>query len=368
MRHETASMQRSFSADYGQARARFLAAAAAVQATLSSQPHPLRGPDGAPLAMDTAWVGPRQAREVLVLLSGVHGVEGFYGSAAQIEWLTRLREGARLPKGVAVLLVHAVNPHGFAWLRRVNEDNVDLNRNWVDFSRRRPVNIAYDELHAALCPPDWSPASQARTGAVLAAWAAAHGPAAYLQAVSGGQWSHPQGLFYGGMAPSWSRCRLAEVLRQDLGAARRVIVLDFHTGLGPHGQVQPIVHCPRPSPAFQRTRAWLGERATSLYGDGSVAAEIHGDGLSAIQALLRPAQVDAVSLECGVQPLPVVAQALRADAWLQAHGNPAGPDAESIRRQMKAAFHSDSEDWRAHAIASAMDIVSAALQGLRGRP
>ena len=73
----------------------------------------------------------------MVIISETHGVEGFCGSGCQVGFLVeRVYEG--LPKTVGVALVHALNPYGFAWLRRVNEDNVDLNRNFRDFTEPPP--------------------------------------------------------------------------------------------------------------------------------------------------------------------------------------------------------------------------------------
>src|SRR5205807_10591933 len=82
-----------------------------------------------------------------------HGVEGFGGAGCQVGFLIdRLYEA--LPSSGCALLVHALNPHGFAWLRRVNEDNVDLNRNFIDFSQP-PSSAAYEPLHDWLVPTDW---------------------------------------------------------------------------------------------------------------------------------------------------------------------------------------------------------------------
>ena len=61
------------------------------------------------------------------------------GTGRYAEWL-----GARaLPADTGALLVHAINPYGFAWTRRVNEDNADLNRNFRDFAMPAPVSPAY---------------------------------------------------------------------------------------------------------------------------------------------------------------------------------------------------------------------------------
>ena len=106
-----------FSATYAEARTKFLDAAAAAGAALSSYAHPERGPDGGELAADVAWIGPADAEGVLVMVSATHGVEGHCGSGAQLDWLRR-GEAARRAANVAVVLVHAINPYGFAWSRR----------------------------------------------------------------------------------------------------------------------------------------------------------------------------------------------------------------------------------------------------------
>src|SRR6266702_5858450 len=120
-------------------RERFLEAAAGVKATHVVYPHPMHGPRGEALSTDVAIVGPAGAQKRLVLLSGTHGVEGYYGSDSQIALLDNLRDRA-LPEDTCVVLVHLVNPWGTAWLRRVNEDNADVNRNYIDFTRALPAN------------------------------------------------------------------------------------------------------------------------------------------------------------------------------------------------------------------------------------
>ena len=149
----------SFSADYQAARASFCAEAAQAGGALARYENPNRGPDGGDLSTDVAWFGPRDAPKVLVMVSGTHGAEGFCGSGAQVDWLRR-GEQTTLPADLGVLMIHAINPYGFAWLRRVTEENIDLNRNWIDFSQPAPENPGYDELAAAAVPEQWTPESQ----------------------------------------------------------------------------------------------------------------------------------------------------------------------------------------------------------------
>src|SRR5260221_221039 len=135
-RRPSMNAPRYFAKDYQDARKKFLKAAEAAGAALDHFRHPTEtGPDGQPLYIDTAWFGPTDATTILLALSGTHGAEGFCGSAAQLLWIEEGR-AKDLPKGVAVLKVHAVNPFGFAHWLRVNEGNVDLNRNWIDFDKR----------------------------------------------------------------------------------------------------------------------------------------------------------------------------------------------------------------------------------------
>jgi uncharacterized protein DUF2817 len=351
-----------FSQNYPQARDKFLAAAHEAGASLSRHSLKQTGPDGGDLSTDVAFVGPEDASAVLVTISATHGVEGFFGSATQVEWLTR-GEMAEL-KGAAALHIHAINPYGFAWLRRTNENNIDINRNWIDFNSPLPANALYDELAADLCPADWSPEAQASTGARIQAWIARHGFPAFQKAVSGGQWAYPNGLFYGGKAISWSRQTLTDILTMHLRKATRVCVLDFHTGLGPYGYAEPIIGRSRLDAEFPRVSAWVGGAGKSLFGDGSVSAEIKGDSLTAIPELLPHAKVDTVAMECGIRPVPEVAHALRADAWLHAHGDPSSDQAKPIKAMIRGAFHSDDPVWQGMALGQGLAACRAALGGL----
>jgi hypothetical protein len=223
----------SFSADYQGARAKFRGAVGEAGGSLETFAHPERGPDGGDLSTDVALFGPAGAERVLVMISGTHGGEGFCGSGAQIDWLRR-GEASRLPSGLAVLMIHAINPHGFAWLRRVTEDNVDLNRNWIDFSAPPPANAGYDALADAIVPKAWTEVAQRESADALAAFARDHGPMGLQQALSGGQYNHPTGIFFG-------RRRGAHLVASDPDGDLR----DLARWRGP-GRDHRLSHGPRP--------------------------------------------------------------------------------------------------------------------------
>lgn len=353
----------SFSPDYASARAKFREAASGAGGVLEAVTHPERGPDGGDLTTDTAWLGPRDAETVLVMISGTHGVEGFCGSGAQVDWLRR-GEAERLPAGVAVLMIHAINPYGFAWLRRVTHENVDLNRNWIDFSQALPANPGYDELAEAIAPKEWTPAAQQVSFQVLGAFMATKGMPATQQALSGGQYNHPKGIFYGGQAATWSRQTQTAIFETHLKGARRIGIIDYHTGLGPWGYGEQIITDAEGTPGFIRARAWYGGAVTSPSSGSSTSADIVGDGLAGAPLVLSHAEVTGMALEVGTQDLMAVMDALRADNWLHAYGDPASEQGQAIKAQMRAAFYGDAEDWKGMVAGQSLLACKQAIAGL----
>lgn len=352
-----------FSSSYAQARAKFLDAAQSAGASLWSYKHPEKGPDNGDLHVDCAWIGPEDAEKVLLLVSGTHGVEGFCGSGAQVDWLMR-SEHEHVAAATAVLLVHAINPYGFAWKRRVTHENVDLNRNFVDFSQPLPHNPLYAELADAVTPVDWSEETQVASRKSILAFAREHGFPVLAETISGGQYTHPDGVFFGGSAPTWSRTTLELIFSTHLSRATDIGIVDYHTGLGPQGYAEPIITHGFGSPEHLRAVEWHGLAAKCIAGGESVSADISGDWLAAAPGLLPHARVSGISLEYGTVESNVVLDALRADNWLHAHGDPLGPDAASIKEKILAAFYVDTELWRGMVLGQSLMAVRQAINGL----
>jgi hypothetical protein len=353
----------AFSQRYGEARAKFLDAAAAAGLRVHSHPHPLTGHDGEALAMDVARHGAAEAQRVLVLTSACHGVEGFCGSGIQASLLADhgLHDAARRAD-VAILYVHALNPHGFSWWRRVTHEGVDLNRNFRDFGAPLPHNAAYDEIAAWLLPETWPPTPD--NEAKLHDYAATHGERALQQAVSGGQYAHPMGLFFGGHAPTWSNLTLRAVLREHGARCKRLGWIDLHTGLGPSGHGERIFACRDDALSLARARAWWGPHVTSIYDGSSTSALL--SGLMWLAAYEECAQTEytGIALEYGTEPLAEVVDALRGDHWLALHPNAAPALREAIRRRMRDAFYTDTGPWKERVVAQAHEAVQQALRGL----
>ncbi len=352
-----------FSAGYGEARRKFHEAASQAGARLTSYIMALEGPRGEPLATDVAWLGPVEATRVLMTISGTHGIEGFCGSGAQIgSFAAGIAQ--ELPPDTALLVIHAINPYGFAWLRRVTEGNIDLNRNFVDFTAPLPRNEGYIELADALCPADWNASVQAATLARLEDYNRRHGAAALQRAVTGGQYTHPDGIFYGGAAPSPSRRLLLRIAADHLKSVRYLGIIDFHSGLGPYGHGELIVSDPPESPGFARARAWYGDNITSTSLGTSTSSDLSGDILPGLGGAFPGIEATGVALEYGVRPLLETLEALRGDNWLHCHGRLDSAQGRDIKGAMRDAFYGDADDWKDMVLEQAIAAQRQALRGL----
>jgi hypothetical protein len=356
-----------FSSTYAQARIRFLAAARDAGLKVESKLHPLKGRDGEDLAIDVALDGDVDARNLLILSSACHGVEGFCGSGVQLASLLdpRWREHAH-DKGIAVLYVHALNPHGFSHLRRVTHENVDLNRNFHDFSKPLPVNQAYRELHHLLLPDEWPPTDSNK--AAIQEYIVRNGEAAFKAAVSGGQHEFPTGLFFGGTAPTWSNLTLRELLRAYGHRAARIGWIDIHTGLGPSGVGERIYAGRDEQASIARAQAWwAGNGATpltSIYDGSSTSAFLTGMMWSSIHEECPQAEYTGMALEYGTLPSAEVIEALRADHWVHLHPDAPATLAARIRQQVKEAFFTDTDEWKAQVLRQAREALFQAADGL----
>ncbi|WP_068824656.1 M14 family metallopeptidase [Pseudomonas sp. BMS12] len=352
-----------FSQSYAEARQKFLDACADAGFAVESHIHPLSGRAGEQLAMDVARLGPANAANLLVLSSGCHGVEGFCGSAVQLD---RLRDRVWLElcrsDDLAVLFIHALNPHGFSWLRRVTEDNVDLNRNFLDFDQPLPDNPDYTKIAHLLLPKRQPPTLLSNLG--LLGYVLRHGPMALQGAISRGQSSDARGLFFAGTAPTWSNHTLRQVLGRHAQQCQRIGWIDVHTGLGPRGVGERIYMGDGSATGMARARAWWGKGVTSFQDGSSSSAVLSGTLDHVVLKECPQAEYNGVALEYGTQSRRQVLNALRTDHWL--YRNPQAPQAlrERVGQRLRDAFYVNTEDWKERVLQQAREVLRQTLDGL----
>ena len=353
-----------FSLSYLGARQKFMQSATASEARLSRYKlNDFKGAEGEELFMDVARIGADNPEKVFFITSGTHGAEGYCGSAIQMGLLA---SGlfSNVPDNLAIVLVHAVNPHGFSHKRRVNETNVDLNRNFINFEQPARENPAYSNLHDYLVPIKWSGPEKEQADRALNQYIGKHGMADYQSVVCYGQYSHPDGLFYGGASQAWSNKTLRSVIKNHSLDAREVVQIDIHTGLGPFGFGEVLCTSPHNSPGARNIRKWLGDRAVTLVGsEDSSTTDVDGYINKAFYDEVATDLIVSAGLEFGTVPLKEMIETLRADNWLYLHGDVHSPLGKEIKQQMKRTFYPDSREWEQTVWDQGFDIVTKVLNG-----
>jgi predicted deacylase len=360
----------TFAPDYASARERFRAAAHARGWACQAYPVAGAGPNGESLTVDVA-ISPSSHQptgDAVVVSSGLHGVEGYFGSAVQI---AALESGDEWLAGARGVFVHALNPYGFAWSRRCDADNVDLNRafRWPDMPAA-DRDDDYARLDSLLNPP--RPPSFDLFPLRIRLAALMHGRAALSRTIASGQRSFPKGLFYASKTTTATQQLLDAHLRQWVGGATTVVHLDLHTGLGRTGEHVLIVDYALAEPA----RVWLARTfgvdvirestrdpraytAVGSFGQWCVASQVAPDYRFAFAEL---GTYDNVSVLAG----------LRAENQAAHWAAPDDPRATRARARLRELFCPASPQWRDAAVASGVALVARAAAGLAadraGRP
>ena len=336
-----------FSGSYAEARSKFLHAARTQGAQVES--YALAGHVGMlgeELAIDVAYLGKRNAKHLLIVSSGTHGPEGFAGSGCQVAMLQDQALIQRLESSdIGILLIHALNPYGFSYLQRHNQDNVDLNRNHIDFDDPLPMNADYTKVHKLVVPDAWPPSHVVE--AEVQSYIDNHGELAFRRAVTAGQYSVPGGMFYGGQAPTWNNVQLRAILRHHAGAAKRIGWIDIHTGLGPFGHGEKI-YAGRDDPAdVARARLWWGADVFAPFEGDSVSPQVSGSVVSTVYDECPNAEAVLMGLEFGTLPMSETLYQLRASQWFLDHPEPSRDDELfRVRQKTRESFYCDNDLWK----------------------
>jgi len=349
-----------FPSSYGDARKQLLTlskCSSLFDSMLSLTLEGCRGAEDEYLSTEVIWLGPKTANRVVVLISATHGVEGFVGTAVQIDLLARLGKAGQLPQDTAVLIVFALNPYGFSRFRRCDEAGIDLNRNFVDFGQALPENTGYELLREAIYCED---AEQRHR--LFEVFLGKHGQSAFEVAVSGGQYVDPHGPFYGGAAPAHGHRVIEQLIEHYQLAQRRLAVVDVHSGLGPYGHGEVINDHPLQSRGFKLANRWYG---------ASVAAPALGNSSSVSKLGLLDYHWHTlmqdhgcfVTLEFGTYPTQDLFDVVLDDhrAWKSGDQQAMEKSADAMKKH----FYPQDVYWRELVLVKGRQVVQQAIDGLQ---
>ena len=338
-----------FSRSYAEARQRFRDAAGRIGVSIESLLLQCRGPDGDTLTIDIAWIGSKTPRHVVLHCSGIHGVEGFTGSAIQLRILEEL---GQVDGDHAVILVHVLNPYGMAWLRRFNEHNVDLNRNWLEPNATwAGTPKIYRNISDFLNPTVIRPWDAFYLRAILVILKYGMGP--LRQAIAGGQYGDPTGLFYGGNRLEEGPTLFRTWLRSNLSSIGRLFVFDVHTGLGKWRQ--NALFCKLRSVDEDELPEEISATIVADFEKSdAVGYEFRGGHVAVYKQLFTHIPLDFLTQEFGTYSGVHMLKALRAENYQHHHGD--RDVNHPNKKALRDAFCPPSDDWRASVLEDGLNL------------
>lgn len=195
----------------------------------------LRSHEVGDLSFESLYLPPANKNaKLLILTSGIHGIEGFTGSALQRFFLEQNFFNMK-DENTGILMIHGINPYGFKHERRVTDNNVDLNRNFdVTEELFQTKNDGYAKLYPFLNPD--RPYSRLSFYPSALSHIMKSGMENLRKAILKGQYEFPQGIFFGGnkFEPQVS---LIKNQIERIGSYEKVLLIDLHTGYGKRGKL-----------------------------------------------------------------------------------------------------------------------------------
>jgi octopine/nopaline transport system ATP-binding protein len=344
-------------------RKSFLRAAQATNAEITSyELAGLRGPHGEELAIDVACIGDREAPNVIVLGSGLHGVELPIGSSIQRQWLYAAQTVCRSHKNLRFVFLHALNPYGAAHGLRNDQNNFDLNRNFVDFSLSHITSKEYRALADAFAPGGIGKLTLMRAwGKILTYGLVTHSIDELKRALLSGQYDFPKGLYYGGDRPSWTHERLIEIIHNHIAhdGLAKLWPIDVHTGEGPYGKLQLMVNTTENSPLHERVRELATDEHVRIM--NTSYAKLSGDIGSFWSSLDLGKKIIVTPLSFefgtskspfGIEGLDVLHAMITRNALKECYDDQ-HPSAPKIIRNMRHAFNPPDPKWQDRSIEQA---------------
>jgi hypothetical protein len=200
------------------------------------------------LYIDWCYIPARkEKKKLLILNSGLHGIEGYAGSAIQDMFIEKILK-QQLPDDMGVLIIHGLNPYGFKYHRKATENNVDLNRNCILEGQSFHIeNAGYARLEDMLMPS--KPVNINNPGNRFFYFTAIYkitreSMPVLRQAALQGQYNFDKGIYYGGKTYEPQIQALKPFLTDKIRQYKMVLNVDLHTGYGKRGTLHLFIDKP----------------------------------------------------------------------------------------------------------------------------
>ncbi len=320
-----------------------------------------------PLSVDVGLVRPQapqsQVQRTIVISSGLHGVEGFVGAAIQLALLERLRDQRILGQDQCDwVLIHALNPFGYAAQRRVNEQNIDLNRNFllpgVPFDGAPALYAKLDSLLNPTTPPQTFELFRLR----VLRFIMQYGLRALKDAIATGQYEFPRGLFYGGKSASWTKRLVEQELAGWIGEPKITVHIDIHSGLGQFGDYRLLLGVDRESTEYGWFVERFGEKHLEPLSDAmKTAYRARGVFGEWCQQRFSDREFHTMMIEFGTYDPVRMLRVMRDENRAYHACEPTDPRMQRAQAELVECFCPAAAAWREAVVASALDVIQRSL-------
>lgn len=327
----------------------------------------MKGPADEPLCIDVAIVGSLDSGKVLLSTSGVHGVEGYPGSAIQLAIMSDLCEQDAFSDH-AIIFIHAINPYGMAWWRRFNENNVDLNRNFLTEEQSYSgFAEGYEKIRSFINPESPPPKKERWFKLKSLRYIYKYGFNNLKQWIAEGQFEYPRAIQYGGSELQPGPELLLNFLDSTLDGVNEIWAIDLHTGLGPSGHDTLLVSPGMTEVDFSHLDKLFPGHVEGLDPNAGVGYQIIGDLHQGLEGRYSDKKWTCVTQEFGTfKPLDVLIATRAENRWTQ-YGNYYN-DIEAkrhwSRQNMLEAFNPKDAVWQAKITARGRSVFNIARADL----
>jgi hypothetical protein len=366
-------MDSYFPSTYEDSRARFLQSLSLIGQKwhlTQLETHPLKNfPD---LSIDWLWAHAHNKQSLVIISTAEHGIEGYVGYAMMKIFIEEFAPRLN-PENTGLLLLHGLNPWGMKHHRKVNENSVDLNRNFVFNGNFDPaINPEFHQVKDLINPQKriqsfgldnirfWTRVIQALFTA---------GSATVTKAALLGQHHTPNGFYYGGTSFQEGTAVAMKLYRRALEEYQSIIQIDMHTGYGPRYQMSIIMSPLDPMTSEETSRKFnyplvLKINAEEFY-------DISGDMAAYYYELRNKYFPNKHLFACGFEfgtfgsSLLARIRSLRAMVFenqLYWHCSKSEKAAQKIRREFEELYFPSEAKWREKALADAKEAFEGILR------
>ncbi len=361
---------------YSESRSRFLAQVDGIRSRwprVSLSQHALSFDP----ALTIDWIAApavKTQHNIVIFSIGEHGVEGYVGSAMQQVFINEFLPSLN-PDDTGLLFIHAINPWGMENRERNNNNNIDLNRNFITNDQfDTTFNPTYDQLRSLIVPQrriDSMAFETLRFFASVIGAIVKHGIPAIREGTLMGQYRHPRGVYFGGQTVQEETVLLMGLFEQAMADYQNIVHLDMHTGYGPRYQMS-LVNSPLDERSSAESSAHFNYPLV-VKTNPEEFYTIKGDMIKFEYELRNQKFPDktlyATAFEFGTfgDALPALIRSLRAEVFdnqLKNFGAKNKVVASQIRREFCELFYPDEARWREKALTDARLAIRGILKAM----